>query len=436
MARGLADWWRRVEAGIGNPFLLPAGGFAKLVTELAQAPLTELVSDALERGAMGDAKRALLAVGHAEACLSPGEPKSVLASSRLPERTWRSFPRTRVQYQRVVLAAGRCHRALSALSGSSEPMTRVRRETWSACFGESLHHALHLEQVIRDHDVLILGETGTGKESVARGIQVATPGADIKAAPSAALNVAAVPETLVESELFGHVKGAFTGANETRVGRIRSAAGGCLFLDEIGDLSLTAQVKLLRVMETNEVTPVGSDVPHDADVRYVAATHQDLRAMVDAGRFRRDLLERLAGNVIRVPPLRERVDDIPEIGLAFVKRHGEAIAEVLDLGRIEAWLSGPDARAHSWPGNVRELENTLRNLMLGLEVALPEPHEPEPAAPAAPGRIGRGAATLKEVTDWYVRRVLEATGGNVSRAARVLGVDRTTLMRRRSARTR
>jgi len=315
-------------------------------------------------------------------------------------------------------------------------MNRVRRETWSACFGESLHHALHLEQVIRDHDVLILGETGTGKESVARAIQVATPGTDVRAAPSAALNVAAVPETLVESELFGHVKGAFTGANETRVGRIRSAAGGCLFLDEIGDLSLQAQVKLLRVMETNEVTPVGSDVPHDADVRYVAATHQNLREMVEAGRFRRDLLERLAGNVIPVPPLRERVEDIPEIGLSFVRRHGEATAEVIDLGRIEAWLSGPEARTHAWPGNVRELENALRNLMLGLDVSLQTAGKPQPVLPEAPGRIGRGAATLKEVTDWYVRRVLDATGGNVSRAARVLGVDRTTLMRRRTVRRR
>jgi len=430
----LSDWWRRVESGVQNPFIVPSGAWARLVTELAAAPLGDLVADALARSDFLRAKRAVLAVGHAQACLGPSDAAGVLPATLLRDREWRRFPRPRAAYLRIAMAAGRCHRALSAMRGSSEAIARVRRETWSACFGESLHHALALENVIRDHDVLILGETGTGKESIAEAIQLATPGGDdLEPAPSAALNVAAIPETLIESELFGHVKGAFTGANETRRGRIRSAAGGCLFLDEIGDLGLSAQVKLLRVMETNQVTPVGADKPHGADARYVAATHQDLGEMVAQGRFRRDLLERLAGNVIHVPPLRERADDIAEIGMGFVTGHGEKIAEVVDLGRIEAWLSGPVARGHSWPGNVRELQNALRNLMLGLDARLDEGSPPSSVSAeelGIPAGVRQGTATLRAVRDWYVRRVMVANAGNVSRAARALGVDRTTLSRR------
>jgi transcriptional regulator with PAS, ATPase and Fis domain len=192
-------------------------------------------------------------------------------------------------------------------------------------------------------------------------------------------------------------------------------------------------------METNEVTPVGADKPQRADTRYVAATHQDLAEMVTSGRFRRDLLERLAGNVVRVPPLRERAEDIPEIGMAFVRQHGDAIAEVVDLDRIEEWLSGPLARGHAWRGNVRELQNALRNLMLGLDAALDVGTLPASVAESAlgvPRGVVRGTATLREVRDWYVARVMEANAGNVSRAARALGVDRTTLARRSERQSR
>ena len=310
-------------------------------------------------------------------------------------------------------------------------MRRVRRDTWAACFGESLYHALVLEAVVRDHDVLILGETGTGKETVAEAIVAGTPGdASGSPCPRAALNAAAVPDTLIESELFGHVRGAFTGAQGSRAGRIRSAADGCFFLDEIGDLTDTAQAKLLRVMETDEVTPLGSDKPERADVRYVAATHQDLAAMVDAGSFRRDLYQRLAGNVIQLPPLRQRPEDIVDIGLAFVARYVADEGQALGLDHLRPWLESAEARAYPWPGNVRELQNALRNVMLGLPPALTaEPRSSPTAAPLPPALVD-GSWPLAQVERWYIDRVVQRSAGNLSEAARFLGVDRSTLARR------
>jgi len=266
-------------------------------------------------------------------------------------------------------------------------MNRVRRDTWAACFGESLRSALELERVIRDHDVLLFGETGTGKEAIARAIQLATPGpADGSAAPMAAINAAAVPDTLVESALFGHVKGAFTGAQETRTGWLRKASGGSFFLDEVGDLPSPTQVKLLRVMETNEVFPLGSDISEIVDVRYIAATHKDLETRVDRNEFRRDLFQRMAGNVIRMPPLRDRPEDMIEIGTAFIARYlGDASVD--HSRRIEAWLHSDGAVGYSWPGNVRELQNALRNMMLGLDAG--------PGGVRARDRRGRpGAAAV------------------------------------------
>ncbi len=415
-----------------NPFR--NDDWAAACQELLAGGVDGLVADALGRGDLVAAKRAVLAFGFARAAAGV-EPADALAEEALPARLLRKLPRARGAYLRIAMAAGRCTRALGALRGRSAPMQRVRRETWAACFGESLHHTLALEAVVRDHDVLILGETGTGKETVAEAIQAGTPGpADGSPSPSAALNAAAVPDTLVESELFGHVRGAFTGAQAARRGRIRSAADGCFFLDEIGDLTDTAQAKLLRVMETDEVTPLGSDTPERADVRYVAATHQDLAAMVETGSFRRDLYQRLAGNVIVLPPLRERPEDIVDIGLAFVARYAGEEAEALGLGSVRRWLEGREAREHSWPGNVRELQNALRNFMLGLPPALggaaPRERSRGDGAGLLPRAIAESIAPLSQVEAWYIARVVEQSGGNLSAAARTLSVDRSTLARR------
>ena len=410
-----------------NPFDDALESFDAAAAALAESGAHRAVMSAFEAGDSVEGERRLLAFGHAQALLDQAP------LGRLPKRLWALAPRKRTAYVRIANAAARCTRALRRLAGQSSAMRLVRRQTWSACFGDSLRHALCLERVIVDHDVLILGETGTGKEALAQAIQRSLPAPDPEGLPpSASLNAAAIPDTLVESELFGHIKGAFTGADRDRVGVIRKAHGGCLFLDEVGDLPRATQVKLLRVMETDEVSPLGADTSVPAECRYVAATHLDLEAMVDAGEFRRDLYERLAGLVIRVPPLRERREDIPELGRLFVGRYvpPDELPEVWQWA--EQWLAKAAHLEHDWPGNVRELQNALRSVVLGLEPSFTQRAQGsvrQSAQSALPPRIAEAQATLREVQDWYLTRVLRAQEGSHSAAARVLAVDRATVRR-------
>ena len=393
---------------------------------------TEL-SRRFRRGNLAGAKSLILAVGHAQACAPGVKPSDLLKSGQLPASILRELPRTRGEYVRIALAAGRAYTAIRKIRGSSEAMAALRQEIWSACFGQSLLHTLELEEVIQDHDVLILGETGTGKEVVAQAFLNATPGpTNGKPAPQSALNAAAIPDTLVESELFGHAKGAFTGATEARLGRLRVASGGSFFLDEVGDLPMTTQVKLLRVMETNEIHPLGSDDPQQPNVRYIAATHKDLEAMVKRGEFRRDLYNRVAGITLRIPPLRDRPEDIEEIGNDFMKSYLGDGSRNVDTKAITKWLRSSEARSYQWPGNVRELQNALRNLLLGLPAGLKR--RPTVAStgshPAMPPAIAGNQASLDSVEKWYVDRVLTNLDHNLTQASQVLGVDRSTLRRR------
>jgi DNA-binding NtrC family response regulator len=293
--------------------------------------------------------------------------------------------------------------------------------------------------------VLVLGESGTGKELVARKLHERSPRREERFVP---VNVSAIPEGLLESELFGHVRGAFTGALTTRRGLFDEAHRGTLFLDEIGDLSLPLQAKLLRVIQEHRIKPVGGNEEHEVDVRLVCATHQDLEDMVRRGTLREDLYYRLNVVAISLPPLRERREDIPLLVRHFLRKYE------LDSGRMAPALSQEAARlleAYAWPGNVRELENVVERAVLlsthGVITsdALPprlhraadeEPlSAPSPAdAPAGPTEPpapdpGSEMQPLEAVIAAHVRRVLQRTGGNRTRAAQILGISRRTLHR-------
>jgi two-component system response regulator HydG len=278
--------------------------------------------------------------------------------------------------------------------------------------------------------VLILGESGTGKELVARAIHANSPRRERH---FVAVNCAALSEGLIESELFGHVKGAFTGAVAAKEGRIVHADGGTLFLDEVGDMPLLTQAKLLRVLETREVQPVGGNTPRKVDVRLVAATNRDLRAMVKEGKFREDLLFRLQVVVIDLPALRERSGDVPMLIDHFL---GElARAHKRDVRGVT-----PEARAalmrYAWPGNVRELRNVIENMVLlarGDVLTLDDVPEQvrERAAPAKRGGAYELAGrAFSEVERDLIEANLALVGGNREKAAKVLGIGERTLYRK------
>jgi two-component system, NtrC family, response regulator AtoC len=278
--------------------------------------------------------------------------------------------------------------------------------------------------------VLIQGESGTGKELIARTIHQGSPRAS---RPFVAMNVTSLTETLLEAELFGHVRGAFTGAIEKRPGLFVHATGGTIFLDEIGDMSLPMQAKLLRVLQEHEIKPVGSNETIPIDVRMVTATHQDLDGLVRAGRFREDLYYRLNVVTLRVPRLRERPEDIPLLAEHFLRRFG-ALSNRPLLGFSTSAMGA--LQAYPWPGNVRELENVVDRavaLAPGSVVELTDLPD-KLIVHAHTGREGRKPGlpkrpTLDETIRVYVLQILEEVGGNKTEAARVLGVPRRTLYR-------
>jgi DNA-binding NtrC family response regulator len=272
--------------------------------------------------------------------------------------------------------------------------------------------------------VLIQGESGTGKELVARAIHVHGLRAP---RPFVAVNCGAITETLLESELFGHVRGAFTGAIADRKGVFEQAHGGTVFLDEIGDMPAAMQVKLLRVLQDGEVRPVGGNRSLHTDARVVAATNADLNRCVSDQRFRQDLYYRLSVIVIHLPALRDRREDIPLLIEQFVRnasgRTGRHVA--ISAETIVALTS------YRWPGNVRELENTIERLVVFSRgrIELQDLPETVLAAPSLQERMFQDLPSLEELERRYLIHVLEAVGGNRSRAAEALGIDRRTLYR-------
>jgi two-component system, NtrC family, response regulator HydG len=305
---------------------------------------------------------------------------------------------------------------VSAIIGTSEPMRRVF---------EAIALVAPTEAT-----VLILGGSGTGKELVAQAIHANSPR---RADPFITVNCASLPETLLESELFGHERGAFTGATERRIGRFELAHGGTMFLDEIGELTSASQTKLLRVLQSQEFERVGGSQTLKVDVRVIAATNKDLEAAVQAGQFREDLWYRLNVFPLTIPPLSERRDDIPLLVEHFLKSYAE---------RHRRRLRGLTPRAldlfmrYDWPGNVRELEHAIERAVI---LARGEHITPEELPPTLRALGGDPEGTtpqepplpvglsLKEMERELIRKTLEYTGGNRTKAAEVLGISRATL---------
>lgn len=277
-------------------------------------------------------------------------------------------------------------------------------------------------------NILITGESGTGKEMVAQLIHKSGPRAH---QPFIAINCTAIPETLLESELFGHAKGSFTGAIQRKKGLFEEANGGTLFLDEIGDMNVTLQSKLLRVIQEKKVRAVGENIARDVDVRIIAATHKDLKAAIKDGRFREDLYYRLSVIPLMIPPLRHRKEDIPLLAEHFLRKYAAmnhspvtgftkmAMAKLLDL---------------HWEGNVRELENVIERAVVLSEGNLIEEQQiPSPEAASAE-QFFAGATnnfpTIEQLEKRYIALVLEKTGRRKDKAAQILGINRRTLYRK------
>jgi DNA-binding NtrC family response regulator len=284
----------------------------------------------------------------------------------------------------------------------------------------AIRRVLELVEMVAatDTTVLIFGESGTGKELVARAIHAASPRRNM---PMVVIHCGALTETLLESELFGHERGAFTGAQYRKKGKFEVADGGSVFLDEIGDISLKTQTDLLRVLQEKEIQRVGGSQTVKVDFRCIAATNKNLEDLVKAGTFRPDLYYRLKVFAIDLPPLRERREDIPLLADHFLKKFATAMNKplpTLSSQAVDLLL------AHDWPGNVRELENAVeRAMVIGREPEIQPADFPFQLQPtqAVAGR------TLEEIERSHIERVLQETAGNLSRAARILDIDRTTL---------
>lgn len=337
----------------------------------------------------------------------------------------------RAQRREARRLARETRRLTARVESAEEELSALRGERPGPAFGgivaesEPMRRALRLVERVAGSDapVLVRGESGTGKELVARAVHQASPRRD---GPYVSENVSAIPDSLLESALFGHVRGAFTGADRAKRGLFALADGGSLFLDEIGEMSESMQAKLLRVLQDGSLRPVGGEASTEVDVRVIAATHRDLERMVDEGRFRRDLFYRIAVVQVELPPLRDRPDDVTPLVAAFLERHAADRRVRVDRAAMSA------LRAFAWPGNVRELENEIRRALvladevIGLEHLSPKVRGVGEQAPA-------DAMDLKGQVDALERRLivqaLEQTGGNQTRAAEVLGLSRYGLQK-------
>jgi len=327
---------------------------------------------------------------------------------------------------RKALEMRELHEQKQQLSGEVNRLTGTEgMETANSAMAELLDTARRAAN--SEATILIAGESGTGKEVLARLIHQHSPRAQ---GPMVAVNCAAIPENLLESELFGHVKGAFTGAVSSRKGRFQSAAGGTLFLDEIGELRLDLQAKLLRAIQERVVAPVGADQPEAVDVRLIAASNRDLYAAIGQGTFREDLYYRLGVIPLHLPPLRERREDIPGLVAHFLTKLG-APAGVRFSAPALARLKG-----HPWPGNIRELQNIVERAVILRKGLLIEAEElqlaatPQPATINGLPEIPDEGLSLEAVEQGLIKKAMAKANGNRSEAARLLRIPRHVLIYR------
>ncbi|MFA6497833.1 MAG: sigma-54 dependent transcriptional regulator [Desulfurivibrionaceae bacterium] len=327
---------------------------------------------------------------------------------------------------RKALEMRELHEQKQQLSGEVNRLTGTEgMETANSAMAELLDTARRAAN--SEATVLIAGESGTGKEVLARLIHQHSPRAQ---GPMVAVNCAAIPENLLESELFGHVKGAFTGAVSSRKGRFQSAAGGTLFLDEIGELRLDLQAKLLRAIQERVVAPVGAEQPEAVDVRLIAASNRDLYAAIGQGTFREDLYYRLGVILLQLPPLRERREDIPGLVAHFLTKLGAPAGVRFSAGALAR------LKAHSWPGNIRELQNIVERAVILRKGLLIEAEELQLASVAQPApangipEIPDEGLSLEAVEQGLIKKALAKANGNRSEAARLLKIPRHVLIYR------
>jgi transcriptional regulator with GAF, ATPase, and Fis domain len=342
----------------------------------------------------------------------------------------RSLRAERRAARRLTVLRARLARRVEAQALELEALKRVRSDESSSLPG-IIGHSQAMQRVLgmvgkvarSPVPVLICGESGTGKELIAQAIHAAS---SRRTAAFVSENCGAIPEPLLESALFGHVRGAFTGADRRRLGLFEVADGGTLLLDEIGEMSPAMQARLLRVLQDGEVRPVGGERVHRVDVRVLAATHRDLEAMVADGSFREDLYYRLAVMTLRLPPLRERPEDIPPLLAHLIDKHAKGRVLEIDKRALAALT------AHPWPGNVRQLENEVRRaLVLADSIIMPEHLSPGllAALPSTASDPLDLRAQVDQLERKLIRQALEAAAGNQTRAARILGVSRYGLQK-------
>ena len=413
-----------------------AGSGAEALDQFARQPADVVVTDLRMKG--GDGMEVLNGVKR----IDPGVPVVIMTAFGAIDSAVEAMRRGAFHYitkpfelaalRSLVESAGRER----ALFKENALLRRMLRETASSrpLLGDSpaMRRLRALIEKIADaaSAVLITGETGTGKEVVARAIHAGGQRAE---RPFVAINCAALPEPLLESELFGHARGAFAGAASDRRGLFVEAQGGTIFLDEIGDLPLALQGKLLRVLQSGEVRPVGTETTLTVDVRCIATTRKDLALLVEQGLFRQDLFFRLDVLRVSVPALRDRTEDIPILVECFLARSRERLPQSVLVGlepdALE-FLAGCD-----WPGNVRQLENLVERLVVTASTSLARLDDVRQALGPSPGldpipRLAQSALTIDELVERYIGAVLKSVGGSKPKAASILGVDISTLYRR------